>query len=96
MATSPSPFAPVSLTEIEPSLGGETAFRELVVQANALEIKVIVDGIPHLSHKSTVVPEAFAVQCVDAPGIWSCGPPLTGGIALSETADRHSRCIPDR
>ena len=67
-ATSPSPFAPMSLTEIEPSLGGPDELRELVGQAHARDIKVIVDVMPHLNRDSTAVPAELAVQCHDGHG----------------------------
>jgi hypothetical protein len=52
-ATSPSPFSPMSLTQIDPTLGGEKELRLLVNRAHALYIKVIVDIVPHLNRKST-------------------------------------------
>ncbi|HUV06447.1 MAG TPA: glycogen/starch synthase, partial [Spirochaetia bacterium] len=67
-ATSPSPFSPVSLTEIEPSLGGDTEFRELIAEAHKLNVKVIVDIIPHVNRKSEVVPADYVVKCYDDGG----------------------------
>jgi len=67
-ATSPSPFSPMSLTEIEPSLGGEKAFKELVEKAHALDVKIIVDIVPHVNRKSTAVPANYAVKCYDDSG----------------------------
>ncbi len=51
-ASSPSPFSPMSLIEIEPSLGGELEFKELVEKAHTLGIKIIVDIIPHINRRS--------------------------------------------
>ncbi|MBN2049985.1 MAG: glycogen/starch synthase [Spirochaetales bacterium] len=67
-ARSASPFAPMSLTEIEPSLGGEEAFRRLVKKAHELGIKIIVDIIPHLNRKSAEVPDEWVVRTYDDVG----------------------------
>lgn len=67
-ATSPSPFSPMSLIELEPSLGGESGFMELVRHAHDLGIKVIVDIIPHLNKASTELPENLVVKCYDDAG----------------------------
>jgi starch synthase len=67
-ASSPSPFSPMSLVEIEPSLGGEGEFRELVDTAHRAGIRVIVDIVPHLNRRSTEVPGDCAVQCYDENG----------------------------
>ncbi len=67
-AKSPSPFSPVSLTEIEPALGGENEFRELVDEAHGLGLKVIVDIVPHLNRESSEVPDSHVVQCYDDHG----------------------------
>jgi len=67
-ATSPSPFAPMSLTEIEPSLGGEEEFLNLVKKAHELEIKIIIDIVPHLNRKSKELPEKYVVKCYDDTG----------------------------
>ncbi len=67
-ATSPSPFSPMSLTEIEPSLGGEEEFKELVEKAHDLDVKVIVDMIPHLNRKSVAVSDDYVVKCYDDDG----------------------------
>jgi glycosidase len=56
-ATSPSPFSPMSLTRIEDYLGGEEEFKELVAKAHAMDIKVIVDVVPHLNRHSTELPD---------------------------------------
>ena len=67
-STSPSPFAPMSLTTIDERLGGEAEFRELVAAAHGLGIKIIVDVIPHLNRKATEIPDDFRVRCYDAGG----------------------------
>jgi len=67
-ASSPSPFAPMSLTEMEPSLGGEEAFTELVQKAHSLNIKIIVDVIPHINRKSGGLDDSLSVQCYDDSG----------------------------
>jgi starch synthase len=67
-AQSPSPFAPMSMTELEPALGGEEAFTALVVEAHRLDIKVIVDVIPHLNRRSRELPEEYSVRCYDEGG----------------------------
>jgi starch synthase len=67
-ATSPSPFSPMSLVRIEPSLGGETQLARLVQMAHSLGIKVIVDVIPHLNRGSRELPEECIVSCYDLWG----------------------------
>jgi len=67
-ATSPSPFAPVSLTDMEPSLGGEEAFTGLVQKAHSLDIKIIVDVIPHINRKSSELDDSLSVWCYDDSG----------------------------
>ena len=67
-ATSPSPFAPESLVEMEPSLGGNDGLRALVAAAHELEMKVLVDLIPHLNRRVHDVPESLLVQCFDDAG----------------------------
>ena len=67
-ATSPSPFSPVSLIEIEPSLGGEKEFNELVHKAHELGIKIIVDMVPHVNRKSTAVPDEWVIKCYNEGG----------------------------
>lgn len=62
-ATSPSPFSPMSLVELEPSLGSEKEFRDLVDKAHSLDIKIIVDIIPHLNRHSQEIPDDWAVKC---------------------------------
>lgn len=67
-ATSPSPFAPMSLSRIEDTLGGEGEFRELVEEAHRLDIKIIIDVIPHLNRSSLEVPDDWRVRCYDQHG----------------------------
>ncbi len=67
-ATSPSPFSPMSMVEIEESLGGSAGFLELVKKAHSLGIKVIIDAVPHLNRRSTELPEDCAVKCYDGSG----------------------------
>ena len=67
-ATSPSPFSPVSLTEIEPGLGGEEEFRELVDRAHSLGIKIIVDIIPHVNRKSDLIDDSLVVRTYNTDG----------------------------
>ncbi len=67
-ATSPSPFAPMSLTDMEPSLGGDEDFTGLVQKAHSLNIKIIIDVIPHLNRKSKKLPSSLSVHCYDDAG----------------------------
>ncbi len=67
-ATSPSPFSPMSLVEIEPSLGGEEEFIELVGKAHSMGIKIIVDIIPHINRSSSHLPDEYAVRTYDEAG----------------------------
>ena len=67
-ATSASPFAPESLVEMEPRLGGNDGLRELVEAAHALGMKVVVDIVPHLNRRVHDVPESFTVHCFDDAG----------------------------
>jgi len=67
-ATSPTPFSPMSLTEIEPFLGGEEELKNLIKQAHRLDIKVIVDVVPHVNRKSKAVPDDWVVKCYDEAG----------------------------
>lgn len=67
-AKSPSPFAPMSMTELEPILGGEAAFKQLVEEAHRLDLRVILDVIPHLNRSSSELPEEYAVRCYDDGG----------------------------
>lgn len=67
-ATSPSPFSPMSLTVIEPALGDAEGLKQLVDRAHSLDIKVIVDVIPHLNRQSMELSDAQAVKCYDPMG----------------------------
>ncbi len=67
-ASSPSPFSPMSLTEIEPSLGGEEGLKNLVEEAHRLNLKVIVDVIPHINRKSDHLPDSYCVKTYDMSG----------------------------
>ena len=60
-ASSPSPFSPVSLVDIEPSLGGEKDFIELVKRAHSLDIKIVIDIIPHINRKSDLLGDDLMV-----------------------------------
>ena len=66
-ATSPSPFSPMSLTEIEPSLGGEAELINLISKAHSIGIKIIVDIVPHLNRKSDF-PAERVVKCYNGEG----------------------------
>lgn len=67
-ATSPSPFSPMSLVEIEDFLGGEEEFKELISRAHELDIKIIVDVVPHVNRRSEEIGDDLAVQCYDGNG----------------------------
>ena len=67
-ATSPTPFSPMSLVDIEPSLGGEIELKNLIHEAHRREIKIIVDVIPHINRRSDAVPERNTVKCYDEGG----------------------------
>ncbi|MBN2161004.1 MAG: glycogen/starch synthase [Spirochaetes bacterium] len=67
-ATSPSPFSPMSLTEIEPALGGEEELRELVARAHDMGIRVIVDIVPHINRSSDRLPDDYSVRTYDDAG----------------------------
>jgi starch synthase len=67
-ATSPSPFSPMSLVEIEPSLGGDKEFIELIEKAHSLDIKIIVDIIPHINRRSDHLSDDLVVLTYDASG----------------------------
>ncbi|MFH0975743.1 MAG: glycogen/starch synthase [Spirochaetota bacterium] len=66
-ATSPSPFSPMSLTEIEPNLGGEAELINLIKKAHSIGIKIIVDIVPHLNRKSNF-PADNIVKCYNHEG----------------------------
>ncbi len=67
-ATSPSPFSPMSLKVIEPSIGGDSALKELTAKAHSLDIKVILDIIPHLNRTSDELPREYSVLTYDHGG----------------------------
>ncbi len=67
-ARSPSPFAPMSLTEIEESIGGSEGLEKLVAEAHRLDLKVIVDIVPHLNRTSDELPDELKVKCYDEGG----------------------------
>jgi len=67
-ATSPSPFSPMSMTAVEPSLGGDMALKELVEKAHSLDIRVIVDIIPHLNRRSMELGPEYSVFTYDGGG----------------------------
>ncbi len=67
-ATSPSPFSPMSLTEIEPSLGGKDALKRLIDEAHHLDLKVVVDIIPHINRKSDHLPDTLVVKTYNHEG----------------------------
>jgi starch synthase len=67
-ASSPSPFSPMSLTEIESSLGGGDEFKRLVDKAHEIDIRVIVDIVPHLNRSSVKLPPEYSVRCYDESG----------------------------
>ena len=67
-ATSPSPFSPMSLTVIEPSIGGDAALKKLVAKAHSLNIKIILDIIPHLNRKSAELPPEYSVLTYNNEG----------------------------
>ncbi len=67
-ATSPSPFSPMSLIDIEPFLGGEEEFVELVQEAHRMDIRVIVDVVPHINRSSDHLPDKNAVMTYNHEG----------------------------
>ena len=67
-ATSPSPFSPMSLTVIEPSIGGDAALKKLIAKAHSLNIKIILDIIPHLNRKNTELPFEYSVLTYNHEG----------------------------
>ena len=67
-ARSPSPFAPMSLTDMEPGLGGAQGLKHLVKEAHRLGIRVIVDVIPHINRRSEELPDDLSVRCYDGQG----------------------------
>ena len=67
-ATSPSPFSPMSLVDIEPALGGEEDLKALVTRAHELGIRIIVDVIPHINRSSDHLPDSLSVWTYDSAG----------------------------
>ncbi len=67
-ASSPSPFSPMSLVDIEPSLGGEQELKKLVARAHEFDIRVIVDIIPHVNRSSDHLPDEQIVKTYDGNG----------------------------
>lgn len=67
-ATSPSPFSPMNLTEVEDFLGGDKEFAELVEVAHQNDVKIIVDCIPHVNRHSEELPDEDIVKCYDGSG----------------------------
>ncbi len=67
-ATSPSPFSPMSLVDIEPSLGGEKKLKELIDKAHSLDIKIIFDIVPHINRMSDSLPDELVVKTYGLDG----------------------------
>ncbi|MBN1495598.1 MAG: glycogen/starch synthase [Spirochaetes bacterium] len=67
-ATSPSPFSPMSLVEIEPALGGDGDLKELIDAAHARGIRIIVDIVPHINRSSDRLPDSLSVCTYDDSG----------------------------
>lgn len=67
-ATSPSPFSPMSLIDIDGNLGGEEEFKVLVDTAHELDIKIIVDIIPHINRHSDHLSDDHVVYCYGGDG----------------------------
>ncbi len=67
-ASSPSPFSPMSLIDIEPSLGGEQELKKLVARAHELDVRVIVDIIPHINRGSDHLPDEMIAKTYDGNG----------------------------
>jgi len=67
-ATSPSPFSPMSLVDIEPALGGEEELKKLIDACHQMGIKVIVDIIPHINRSSDHLPDEYSVRTYDDGG----------------------------
>ncbi|MBN2038748.1 MAG: glycogen/starch synthase [Spirochaetes bacterium] len=66
-ASSPSPFSPMSLTQIEPTLGGSEELSKLISRAHSLNIRIIVDIVPHLNRGSGFPAEQI-VKCYNNEG----------------------------
>ena len=67
-ASSPSPFSPMSLIDMEPSLGGEQELKKLVARAHELDIRIIIDIIPHINRTSDHLPDEYIVKTYDGSG----------------------------
>ncbi|MCL1833696.1 MAG: glycogen/starch synthase, partial [Leptospirales bacterium] len=67
-ATSPSPFSPMSLNVIEPSIGGDAALKRLTAKAHSLNVKIILDIIPHLNRRSADLPYEYSVLTYNYEG----------------------------
>lgn len=67
-ATSPSPFSPLSLVEIEPALGGDDDLKQLITRAHELGIRIILDVIPHINRSSDHLPDSLSVWTYDEAG----------------------------
>lgn len=67
-ASSPSPFSPMSLVEIEPRLGGEHELKELVKKAHSVGIRIIVDIVPHINRRSSHLSDEYVVFTYDGGG----------------------------
>ncbi len=67
-ATSPSPFSPMSLIDVDENLGGEEEFKQLVEEAHRHEIRIIVDCIPHINRHSDHLSDENVVFCYGSDG----------------------------
>ena len=67
-ASSPSPFSPMSLVDVEPFLGGEEELVELIKKAHSMDIKVVVDIVPHINRSSNALDESYVVKTYDESG----------------------------
>ena len=67
-ASSPSPFSPMSLIEIEPFLGGEEELIKLIDEAHSLDVKIIVDIIPHINRRSDHLGDDLVALTYDGGG----------------------------
>ena len=67
-ATSPSPFSPMSLVDIEPFIGGEQELVKLISRAHELDMKVLLDIVPHVNRKSTHIAPELEVKTYDEFG----------------------------
>ncbi|MCP4133957.1 MAG: glycosyltransferase [bacterium] len=67
-ASSPSPFSPMSLVDIDVNLGGEEEFGKLVKKAHTLDIKVVIDIVPHINRRSDHLPDELVAFTYDLNG----------------------------